>query len=983
MSRLDAGGRVDRGRPLSFTFDGRSYRGFAGDTLASALLANGVHLVGRSFKYHRPRGIMTAGAEEPSALIQLERPGGRSDPNLRATEIELYDGLTAMSQNRWPSLGFDIGAANDLLSPFLPAGFYYKTFLWPASWWTSVYEPFIRRAAGLGRAPTRPDPDRYLHRHAHCDVLVVGAGPAGLMAALAAGRSGARVILVEREAELGGSLLSESGTLADFDGRAGDAWLKLVEAELAGLPEVTILRRTSAFGYLDHNYLALLERVADHLPLPAPNQPRQRLWRVRAKQVVLCAGSIERPLVFHGNDRPGVMLASAARTYLNRFAVRPGSRAVVFTNNDSAYAAALDLAHAGVAIEAIVDLRARTDGALPAAAAAAGLPIRRGSAVVGTDGRLRVSRVWVSPMQADGSRVPGEPSGLRCDCLLISGGWNPTVHLFSQSRGKLRFDGDAAAFVPNQSFQPERSAGACNGAFALAACFAEGARAGAEAAREAGFKASEPAVPPVREPAQEPLQPTWAVPSHVAPSRAKAFVDFQNDVTAKDLGLAVREGFQSIEHVKRYTTTGMGTDQGKTSNVNALAIVADKRGIPIEAVGTTTFRMPYTPVAFGALAGPHGGELFDPIRRTPSHEWATAQGAVFEDVGNWKRARYFPHAGEDMHAAVQRECLAVRQGVGLFDASTLGKIDLQGRDSAEFLNRVYTNAWAKLEVGRCRYGLMLRDDGMVFDDGVTARLGPGHFHMTTTTGGAARVMAWLEEWLQTEWPQLEVYCTSVTEQWAAVAVVGPKAREVLRAAGTDLDLANEALPHLAFKEGRVAGIPARVFRISFSGEIAYEVNVPWGYGTALWEALWAAGQSFGITAYGTESMHVLRAEKGYIIVGQDTDGTVTPFDLGMDWIVSKAKPDFLGKRGLRQAGVAAEGRKQLVGLLTVDPAEVLEEGAQIVATGQPGTPPVPMIGHVTSSYMSPNARPLDRHGAAARRPWHARPDGYMSRCPAA
>ena len=951
MSRLAGGGRVDRSRPLTFTFDGRSYRGFAGDTLASALLANDVHLVGRSFKYHRPRGIMSAGAEEPSALIQLQRPGGRTDPNLRATEIELYDGLTAESQNRWPSLRFDVGAINDLFSPLFPAGFYYKTFQWPASWWHSVYEPFIRRAAGLGKAPTTPDPDRYLHRHAHCDVLIVGGGPTGLMAALAAGRSGARVILCEREPELGGSLLSESGTLADFDGRADDAWLRATEAELAAMPKVTILRRTNAFGYLDHNYLVLHERVTDHLPHLPANLPRQRLWRVRAKQVVLATGAIERPLVFDGNDRPGVMLASAARTYLNRFGVLPGKRVVLFTNNDSAYAAALDLARAGAEIEAILDLRPQLDGALPRAAAEAGLPIRPGVAIVGTSGRRRIAKAWMSSLGAEGS----EPLGLHCDLLLVSGGWNPTVHLFSQSRGRLRFDETAAAFVPGTTIQPERSAGSANGSHALAACLAEGATAGAEAARAAGFAANAPETPAVREPEQSALLPTWVLPSRVAPTRAKAFVDFQNDVTAKDLGLAVREGFQSIEHVKRYTTTGMGTDQGKTSNVNALAIVADKRGIPIEAVGTTTFRMPYTPVTFGALAGPHGLELFDPIRRTPSHAWAEAQGAVFEDVGNWKRARYFPQAGEDMHAAVRRECLAVRGGVGLFDASTLGKIDLQGKDSAELLNRVYTNAWSKLGVGRCRYGLMLRDDGMVFDDGVTARLGPNHFHMTTTTGGAPRVLAWLEEWLQTEWPQLEVYCTSVTEQWAAMAVVGPKSRDVLRAAGTDLDLSSEALPHLGLAEGTVAGIPARVFRISFSGEMAFEVNVPWGYGMALWEALWAAGQPFAITPYGTESMHVLRAEKGYIIVGQDTDGTATPFDLGMDWIVSKAKPDFVGKRGLQQPAVRAAGRKQLVGLLTIDPAELLEEGAQVVTMPEPGPPPVPMIGHVTSSYPSPTA----------------------------
>lgn len=948
--RLPSGGRIDRGAVLRFTFDDEPYQGHAGDTLASALLANGVHLVGRSFKYHRPRGIMTAGAEEPCALVQLERPGGRSDPNLRATEVELYQGLRAESQNRWPSLAWDVGAVSDLLSPLLPAGFYYKTFLWPGGWWKSVYEPFIRRAAGLGRAPTRPDPDRYLHRHAHCDVLVVGAGPAGLMAALTAARSGARVILVEREAELGGSLLSENGTLASFEGQEGDVWLQGVVAELEAASEVVILRRTTAFGYLDHNYLVLAERVADHLPVPSPRRPRQRLWRVRPRRVVLATGAIERPLVFAGNDRPGVMLASAARTYVNRYAVRPGERLLVFTNNDSAYAAAIDAARAGIAVEAIVDARPAAGSELRRVAEQLGVPVIAGSAVVGTEGRRRVRRVWVAPLREDGTASMIARRSFTCDTLLVSGGWSPTVHLFSQSRGRLRFDEKAAAFLPAASVQPESSAGAANGAFTLAGCLMEGVRAGQEAAERCGFKAGLPAMPEVREPETVPLRAIWAVPG-----AGRAFVDFQNDVTAKDLGLALREGFQSIEHVKRYTTTGMGTDQGKTSNVNALGIVAAQRRTGIEALGVTTFRMPYTPVPFGALAGPHGNELFDPIRRTPSHDWALRHGAMFEDVGTWKRARYFPRDGEDMHAAVQRECKAVREGVGLFDASTLGKIDLQGPDAAELLNRVYTNAWGKLEVGRCRYGLMLRDDGMVFDDGVTARLGPGHFHMTTTTGGAARVLAWLEEWLQTEWPELRVFCTSVTEQWAAIAVVGPSARQVLTAAGTDIDLAGIAFPHLAWREGRVAGMPARVFRISFSGELAYEVNVPWGHGPALWEALLEAGRTFDITPYGTETMHVLRAEKGYIIVGQDTDGTVTPGDLGMDWIVSRTKPDFIGKRGLARPDPSAPNRKQLVGLLTTDPAEVLEEGAQIVAeAGSTLHPPVPMIGHVTSSYLSPN-----------------------------
>ena len=941
--RLPEGGRIDRARPLQLTFDGHALEGYAGDTLASALLANGVHLVGRSFKYHRPRGIMTAGPEEPNALIQLDRPGGRSDPNLRATEIELYQGLRAASQNRWPSLAWDIGAINGLLAPLFPSGFYYKTFLWPKHWWKEIYEPVIRRAAGLGRAPGAPDPDRYLHRHAYCAVVGGGGGPAGGRAAVAAGRRGARYIGAAGQAELGGSLLAESGTAARID----PAWLPQVLAELLSLPEVTILPRTTVFGYLDHNYLVAAERVADHLPVPPAGQPRHRLWRVRARQVVLATGAIERPLVFAGNDRPGIMLASAARTYLNRYAVRPGRKLALVTNNDGAYAAAIDAMRAGVAVEAVVDLRPTVEGALPRAAATLGIPIHKGSAVVRTDGGRRIGRVWVAALDESGTPVGGGHA-IACDCLMVSGGWNPTVHLFSQSRGRLRFEETSAAFVPGASIQPERSAGAANGSFTLAACLAEGASAGAAAAQALGLTAAAPDLPLVEEPEAAPLRPMWLVPGD-----GKAFVDLQNDVTAKDLGLALREGFQSIEHVKRYTTTGMGTDQGKTSNVNALGIVAAGRGLAIEALGVTTFRMPYTPVPFGALAGPHGEELFDPVRRTPSHDWVVRAGGVFEDVGNWQRARWFPQAGEDMHAAVARECRAVREGVGLFDASTLGKIDLQGPDAAELLNRVYTNAWSKLEVGRCRYGLMLRDDGMVFDDGVTARLAPERFHMTTTTGGAARVLAWLEEWLQTEWPDLRVYCTSVTEQWAAMALAGPKARAVLATLGTDIDLAPEAFPHLALREGRVAGIPARVFRISFSGELAFEVNVPWGYGAALWEAALAAGQPFGITPYGTEAMHVLRAEKGYIIVGQETDGTVTPDDLGMGWILGKAKRDFIGKRGRARTGLQAPGRKQLVGLLTTDPATVLEEGAQIVAEATLPAPPVPMIGHVTSSYLSP------------------------------
>lgn len=915
--RLTAGGRIDRSQTIPFTFDGRSLTGHPGDTLASALLANGVHLVGRSFKYHRPRGIMTAGSEEPNALVQLAPEKSRTEPNARATVVELKDGLAARSQNRWPSLDVDLGQLNDLLSPLFPAGFYYKTFMWPKAFWEKVYEPRIRKIAGLGEAPSKPDPDRYLHRHAHCDVLVVGGGAAGITAALAAGRQGRRVILCDEQPELGGGLLSRAAAVVE----GLDA--------LAALPEVLVLTRTTCTGYYDHNYLVLLERVTDHLAAPHPDLPRQRLWRVRAKEVVLATGALERPLVFRGNDRPGVMLASAARTFVNRYAVKLGERAVVFTNNDTAYAAALDLHAAGITIGCIVDARPEPEGPLVAAARERGMRIRTGSVVTGTEGPRRVNQAAVAKLD-DGGAIAGYLGEVEpCDLLLVSGGWNPNVGLFSQARGKLRFDAALQAFLPGEAPLPKeqrlRSVGACAGDFS-------------------GFDA-----PPT------PLRALWAVP---ADRSGKAFVDFQNDVTAKDLGLALTEGFRSIEHVKRFTTTGMGTDQGKTSNVNALAIVAETLAKPVVEVGTTTFRPPYVPVTFGALVGHSRGELFDVERRTPLHDLAVERGAVFEDVGNWKRARYFPRRGEDMHAAVARECRTVRETGGILDASTLGKIDIQGRDARTFLDRVYTNAWSKLAPGKCRYGLMLRDDGMVFDDGVTACLDDRHFHMTTTTGGAPRVLAWLEDLLQTEWPDLEVYLTSVTEEWATMAVNGPLARSIIAPLVEDCDLGADAFPHMAWRTARIAGVQGRIFRISFTGELSFEVNVPADRGAEVLAALLAESEPKGATLYGTETMHVLRAEKGFIIVGQETDGTTTPIDLGMDWIIAEKKGDFIGKRGLARPDLVVQGRKQLVGLLTTDQKTVLEEGAQVVETPQ-GRVPRPMLGHVTSAYFSPNVgRPI-------------------------
>jgi sarcosine oxidase, subunit alpha len=948
-NRLPEGGRIDRSRPLGFIFNGRRFTGFAGDTLASALLANDIHFVGRSFKYHRKRGIFSAGVEEPNALVQLEL-GGRTEPNARATQVELYDGLIASSQNCWPTLAFDLGAVNGLMSRLYPAGFYYKTFMWPPSFWMT-YERVIRRAAGLGKSPREPDPDTYEKIWRHCDVLVIGAGPAGLAAALAAGRSGARVILVDEQAEFGGSLLSRKSLI---DGAAATDWMSDAWSELASLPEVLLLPRTTAYGYYDDNYLCLIERSGDHRPAAINGVvPRQRLWHVRAKEVVLATGAIERPLVFGDNDRPGVMLASAIETYVNRYAVAPGRRAVIVTGNDSAYGAALALTEAGTAVT-VADLRTDPKGPLLDEARIRSVEVLRGYAIVATHGNLRVSAVEVAPMTVDGRALAGGSRRIECDLVGISGGWNPTVHLYSQSGGKLRYDETLGGFVPGQPRPSQHLAGAVRGTFALGQCLAEGFAAGAAAAEAAGFRGVAAPLPAVDDDETTPARTLWALPARSPDGGgSKRFVDLQNDVTASDIQLAAREGYRSVEHLKRYTTMGMGTDQGKTSNINALAILSETLGAAIPEVGTTTFRPPYTPVTIGAFASRDLGDLLDPIRRTPTHGWAEKVGAPFEDVGQWKRAWYFPKPGESMHAAVNREVKAARTSIGIVDASTLGKIDIQGPDAVKLLNWVYTNAWNNLAIGRSRYGLMLDEAGMVFDDGVTTRIGENHYHMTTTTGGAARVLSWLEEWLQCEWPHYRVFLTSVTEQWATIGVAGPNARKLIAELTQDIPLDDESFPFMSLREGTVAGIPARVFRISFTGELSYEINVPTSYGLALWQALMTAGEKYDITPYGTEAMHVLRAEKGYIIAGQDTDGTVTPGDLGMDWIVSKKKGDFLGRRSLMRPDTMREDRKQLVGLLTQNPSEVIPEGAQIVAEVNP-KPPTKMLGHVTSSYYSPN-----------------------------
>ena len=943
--RIKTRGRINAARPVNFTFDGVNYQGLEGDTVASALLANGVHLMGRGYKYHRPRGVVTAGSEEPNALIGTSRGPGQFEPNTRATMQEIYNGLSTESQNKWPSLKFDLGAINDRLYMLFSAGFYYKTFMWPKSFWDKVYEPFIRRAAGLGKSPTEVDPDHYASRYLHCDVLIVGAGPSGLAASLTAARGGASVVVVDEHAEMGGTLLSEP-SVSIGDVKAWD-WLSSTLAELASLPNVRLMNRTTAIGYYHQNMVGLCQKLTDHLSDIPADAPRERLWRVRAGQVILAQGAIERPMVFDGNDRPGVMMAGAAQTFLHRFGVKVGEQPVILTSHDSAWHTAFDLFYAGCKVAAIVDTRSDIAPALVQEATQRKIEILKGHTATATSGRLRVTSIRVNPVR-NGS--VGAARTIACDAVLMCGGWTPSLHLFSHTKGSLDWDAKAKAYLPGHKTEAVHIAGAGRGLWGIAAVLKDGAQVGADALRDLNRKTVTSSFVVTNDRAGTGITQK-ELPTDRSPGSAKAFVDFQNDVTAKDIRLAVREGMRSIEHVKRYTTNGMATDQGKLSNMNGLTIASDALGKDIPQVGLTTFRPPYTPTTFGALAGYHKGSHFEVTRKTPIDSWAVEHGAEFEPVALWRRAWYFPKSGEDMHAAVRRECRATRQSLGIFDASTLGKIEVSGPDAVELMNRMYTNPWAKLAPGKCRYGLLLGEDGFIRDDGVIGRIRDDLFHVTTTTGGAARVLNMMEDYLQTEWPDLKVWLTSTTEEWATVAINGPNARKLLAPLVEGQDMSDAAFPHMSVAECTVAGFPSRLFRISFTGELGFEVNVPAGYGRALWEKLMQAGKVYDVCPYGTETMHVLRAEKGYIIIGQDTDGTVTPEDAGIGWAIGKAKPDFVGKRSMARPDIIAKGRKQLVGLLTEDPKHVLVEGAQIVLDPKQQKP-MKMIGHVTSSYWS-------------------------------
>ena len=950
--------RIRRDRPVSFLFDGKVYEGFEGDTLASALLACGQKLLGRSFKYHRARGQVALAEDEPNALVQrIDEEGTLGEPNLRATQVFLRQSereeLRFRSQNRFPSLSFDLGAIALWFSPVLVAGFYYKTFKAPSGAWR-IYEHFIRRAAGLGKPPKpeSSDADFCEWTHHFPDVLVVGSGIAGLEAAEIVSRDESlRVTLIEQDVELGGALLAADPDVT-IDGKPAHRALEDRVALLRERGNLTILSNTCASGYFDGNFLTAVETIPE--ARDNPDLPRERMWRIRARHVLLATGASERHMVFTNNDLPGVMLADTIRTSVRRYAVLPGFDAVIATNNDSAYRAALTLKEIGAEV-VVADWRKKPRSEIVEVARKEKITIHTGSAVVKAHGKKQLDAVTIAARDAKGALLPASARKIACTLLGCSAGFVPRVHLFSQSGGRLQFDKQRQCNLPGAPVQNTSMAGSLNGADTFAEALAQGRKAALQAfkALSKTAKKSAATTPPreMNAAGAEALPPSLAFKKAGRAQGTFAFIDLQNDVTEADIRLAIREGYRSVEHVKRYTTTGMATDQGRISNANAVAVAADALEISVEEIGTTTYRPPYTPQSFAALVGPHRRNLFHPVRTTPMHEAHVAEGAFFEDVGDWKRPWFYPEGKENCEQACQREALRVRTSVGLFDGSTLGKIDIRGPDALWLLNMLYTNRWDKLKVGSCRYGVMLNEQGMIFDDGVTARIGKDHFYMTTTTGGAARVLAWIEEWLQTEWPQRKVYATSMTEQWAVCVLAGPLARTLLQSL-CDEDLAAQSLPFMTFRDMRIANIPARIFRVSFSGESAFEINVPARYGAALWKLLSQQGRRHDLVIYGTEAVHLLRAEKGFIIPGQDTDGTVTPFDANLAWMVDLEKDDFFGKRSLACPDLVRQGRKQLVGLSTENPSLTLPEGAHLIEDNKDSR----VLGHITSSYYSPTLR---------------------------
>jgi len=940
--RLDNIGYINRDKKISFTFNGKKYFGYEGDTLASALLANGIHLVGRSFKYHRPRGFFGAGVDEPNAKVQLYK-GAKTEPNANATEVELVEGLIVKSQNCWPSVSFDFGAINNLFQKFFPAGFYYKTFMWPKSFWYKVYEPIIRKAAGLGVAPLKPDPDRYEHKYEYCDVLIAGSGPSGLASALAAAKNGARVILAEDKSRFGGSLLVDEVTIGN---KKGKEWADEAISQLKSMPNVIVKNRSQVFGYYDHNMMVMFEKTRDHIENPNKFTPRQKLWYIRAKEIVISTGSLERPLIFGNNDRPGILLSSAAKEYLKVYGVLVGRKPIIFTNNDSAYDTAIEFKKNGIN-PLVVDTRTNSDSSVISEAKNLNIDIKFSHGIANTKGHLKVNSATIGKFNSDKSSYENLEE-VSCDCICVSGNWTPTVHLSSQSGNKLKFNETIDAFIPSQSRQKESTIGSANGSFTLKQALEDGFNKGFELSNKITNKNSKSTAPTSNERSYGEHDKFWCMPLPKN-KHYKRFVDFQNDVAVSDIELAVREGFRSIEHVKRYTTLGMATDQGKTSNLNGLQLVSNIEGKIVPEVGHTTFRPPYTAVTIGTIVGREVGKHYRPTRKSPMHEWHEKNNAVFVDAGLWLRPRYYKQGNESLEEAAKREANNVRKNVGVCDVTSLGKIDIKGPDTAEFLNRIYTNAWMKLPVGKARYGVMLREDGIVFDDGTTTRISENHFHMTTTTAQAVNVLAHLEYYLQVVWPELNVNVLSTTEQWAGAALAGPNSRELLSKLFPETNILNEALPFMGYKESDLFDVPARIFRISFSGELAYEINVESSYGTFMWEKIIEFGQEMNIEPYGTEALSTLRIEMGHV-AGSELDGRTIPYDVSLEGMLSKKK-DFIGKRSLTREAFLNPKREKVVGVIPLDKKTTIPEGSHLVKDGNASSPN-PKLGHVSASCWS-------------------------------
>ena len=940
--RISNEGLLNRNKEISFKFNGTKYTGYEGDTLASALLANGIHLVGRSFKYHRPRGFFGAGVDEPNAKLQILL-NGHSEPNVNATEFELVEGIEATSQNCWPSVKFDVGAINNFLSKFFPAGFYYKTFKWPKSFWHKVYEPFIRKAAGFGIASLEKDKERYEHKYEYCDLLVTGSGPAGLSSAYAAAKNGAKVILAEDKPRFGGSLLTDDVTI---DNLSGKAWTDKIITQLKEMPNVIVKNRSQVFGYYDHNMTVMIEKTGDHLKDKPKYVPRQRLWYIRAKEVILSTGSIERPIVFGNNDTPGVFLSAAAKEYIKVYGVLVGKKPLVFTNNDSGYETALEFKKHGVD-PIILDTREEHSSELIDSAKNQNIKIKFASAVIAANGYKKVKSAQIGKLNKDKTSFVNSET-IECDCICVSGFWTPTVHLASQSGNKLKFDDKIDAFVPDKSKQNETSIGASKGTFTLQDILDEGFKKGFDISKKITNNNNLTSTPSSNEIKKSPHDKFWCSPLP-KDKNFKRFVDFQNDVSVSDIEVALREGYRSIEHVKRYTTLGMATDQGRTSNLNGLQLVANVEKKIVPQVGHTTFRPPFTPITIGTIVGREVDMEYMPTRKTPMHSWHEKNNAIFVDAGAWKRPRYYKQGNENLLEASKREAKNVREHVGICDVTTLGKIDIKGPDAAEFLNRVYTNGWSKLSIGKARYGVMLREDGIVMDDGTTTRISENHYHMTTTTAQAANVLSHLEYYLQIIWPELKVNVISTTEQWAGAALAGPKSRNLMAKLFPDLDVSNEALPFMGYTEGNLFGIKAKIFRISFSGELAYEINVESNYGLFMWEKIMEIGKEFYIQPYGTEALSFLRIEMGHV-AGPELDGRTIPYDVSLEGLVSNKK-DFIGKRSLQKEAFNNFDRQKLVGLVPTDKKTNIPEGSHLVMDKNAKLPN-PKLGHVSSSCWS-------------------------------